>query len=209
VASPPARRVSSTRSFGSRLAVVCTAVVVSMLGVGSLSGAGAAASSPELDDVVRVTQAAGGATHPLQLRVLGRGPDASPLLTGTGASGYTPAQVRSYLGLTGTGAGQTIAIVTAFDAPNVAKDLAFFNSTFGLPAPPSFRKVNQTGGTKYPPVDAAWALEAALDVQWAHAVAPAAHLLLVEATSNTVLNLMTAVSWATGCERRQRQLRRA
>jgi hypothetical protein len=171
-------------------------VLVSLLGVGTLSGAAAAASSPGRDDVVRVTQEPGGATHPLQLRVLGRGPDASPLLAGAGVSGYTPAQVRSYLGLTGSGAGQTIAIVTAFDAPNVAKDLAVFNSTFGLPAPPSFRKVNQTGGTKYPPVDGAWALEAALDVQWAHAVAPAAHILLVEATSNTVLNLMTAVSWA-------------
>lgn len=171
-------------------------MVLSLLGVGSLSSAAVAAPSPELEDVVRVTQTAGGATHPLQLRVLGRGPEAAPLLTGTGPGGYSPAQVRSYLGLTGTGAGQTIAIVTAFDAPNVVKDLATFNSAFGLPAPPSFRKVNQTGGTKYPPVDGAWALEAALDVQWAHAVAPAAHLLLVEATSNTVLNLMTAVSWA-------------
>ena len=141
-------------------------------------------------------QVAEAATHPLQLKVLGRGPDATPLLTGSGASGYTPAQVRAHLGLTGTGAGQTIAIVTAYDAPNVVKDLAVFNAAFGLPAPPSFRKVSQTGGTRLPAVDASWALEAALDVQWAHAVAPAAGILLVEATTNSLSNLMTAVSWA-------------
>ena len=137
-----------------------------------------------------------GAAHPLQLAVLGRGPDATPLLAGSGTSGYTPAQVRALLGLTGTGAGQTIAVVTAYDAPNIVKDLAVFNAAFGLPAPPSFRKVNQTGGTRYPAVNASWALEAALDVQWAHAVAPAAGILLVEATTNSMANLMAAVSWA-------------
>lgn len=81
-------------------------------------------------------QVAAGATHPLQLKVLGRSQDASPLLASSSTSGYTPAQVRSYLGLTGTGEGQTIAIVTAYDAPNVIKDLAVFNQAFGLPAPP-------------------------------------------------------------------------
>ena len=138
----------------------------------------------------------GGARHPLRLRVLGETPEGEPLLATSQTSGYTPAQVRSYLGLTGTGAGQTIAIVTAYDAPHVARDLAVFNETFGLPAPPSFKKVNQTGGTKYPKVDAGWALEAALDVQWAHAVAPGASILLVEATSSALSNLLTAVSYA-------------
>jgi subtilase family serine protease len=159
-----------------------------------------AAAGPELavSEVVAVTQpqAPGTATHPLQLKVLGRAPDATPLLASSGTSGYTPAHVRSYLGLTGTGAGQTIAVVTAYDAPNIAKDLAVFDETFGMPAPPSFRKVNQSGGTKYPAVDAGWALEAALDVQWAHALAPAAAILLVEATTNSLSNLMTAVSYA-------------
>ena len=157
------------------------------------------ASAAPTADFVPVVQAgaASDARHPLRLKVLGRTPQAEPLLTSTSASGYTPAQIRDYLGLTGTGAGQTIAIVTAYDAPNIAKDLAVFNSTFGLPAPPSFKKVNQTGGTKYPPADGGWALEAALDVQWAHAVAPAAALLLVEATSSSMGNLMTAVGYAS------------
>ena len=156
----------------------------------------AAAVAPRGPSSVGVAQVAGGAAHGLRLKVLGRTPDAQPLLAGTGATGYTPAQVRAMLGLTGRGAGQTIAVVTAYDAPNVAKDLATFNAHFGLPAPPSFRKVNQTGGTKLPPVNAGWALEAALDVQWAHAVAPDAAILLVEASTNALGNLLTAVSYA-------------
>ena len=110
--------------------------------------------------------------------------------------GYTPAQIRGYLGLTGTGAGQTIAIVTAYDAPNIVQDLEVFNRTFGLPAAPSFRKVNQTGGSKMPPVRGTWALEAALDVQWAHAVAPGASILLVQARNSAMGNLLAAVSYA-------------
>jgi subtilase family serine protease len=157
------------------------------------SGAPASASMPS---GVRVAQVPGGVQHGLQLKVLGR-TQAGPLLATSTTSGYTPAQVRASLGLTGTGAGQTIAIVTAYDAPNVVRDLAVFNQAFGLPAPPSFRKVNQTGGTKMPPVNAGWALEAALDVQWAHALAPDASILLVQASSSSLLNLLTAVTYAS------------
>jgi subtilase family serine protease len=145
---------------------------------------------------VRVAQAPDGVDHGLQLKVLGR-TAAGPLLATSTTSGYTPAQVRAHLGLTGTGAGQTIAVVTAYDAPNVARDLAVFNQAFGLPAPPSFRKVNQTGGTKLPPVNAGWALETALDVQWAHALAPDAAILLVEASSSALSNLLAAVTYAS------------
>jgi len=141
-------------------------------------------------------QIADGVAHPLRLKVFGTRPDATPLLTSTVATGYTPAQVRSYLGLSGTGAGQTVAVISAYDAPNAASDLATFNKTFGLPAPPSFRKVNQSGGTKFPVVDGGWALETALDVQWVHAVAPGAAILLVEASSSALNNLLTALTYA-------------
>jgi hypothetical protein len=182
-----------------RRALVGTLLAAGVVAAGTVPAAaappGPSATSVE---VARVLQpaVADGVHHPLDLKVLGHGPDATPLLAGTSATGYTPAQVRAVLGLTGTGAGQTIAIVTAYDAPNVVQDLAVFNAAFGLPAPPSFRKVNQTGGTKMPPVDAGWALEAALDVQWAHAVAPGAAILLVQASSSALGNLLTAVSWA-------------
>lgn len=162
-----------------------------------LAGPGAAAAVPP-PTAVRVAQPSvtGGVQHPLQLAVLAAPLGKTTPVTSPTPVGYTPAQVRSHLGLTGTGAGQTIAVVTAYDAPNAAADLAVFNRTFGLPAPPSFRKVNQTGGTRLPAVDAGWALEAALDVQWAHAVAPGASILLVEATSSALGNLLAAVTWA-------------
>ena len=94
------------------------------------------------------------------------------------------------------GHGETIAIVDAYDDPNISSDLAVFDSRFGLPAPPSFRKVNQTGGTTYPPPDQNAAAEISLDVEYAHAMAPGAGILLVEANNNGSNNLDTAVQYA-------------
>jgi hypothetical protein len=124
-------------------------------------------------------------------------------------SSFTPIQIRHAYGfdraafedashpqVAADGTGQTIAIVDAFDDPNIAHDLATFDSTYGLAAPPSFTKVNQTGGTTYPPPNRGWATEIALDVEYAHAMAPGANILLVEATSNSFGNLNTAVQYA-------------
>ncbi len=121
-----------------------------------------------------------------------------------GPTGFTPAQIRQAYGLDrvdfgGTpadGRGTTIAIVTAYYSPNIAADLATFNATFGIPAPPSFRKVNQTGGTALPAYNAIWSTEACLDVQWAHAIAPGASILLVEARSNATADMLAAVRYA-------------
>jgi subtilase family serine protease len=103
--------------------------------------------------------------------------------------GFSPAQIRHAYGfdqitfsngtVQGDGTGQTIAIVDAYDQPNIAGDLATFDAMYGLAAPPSFLKVNQTGGTSYPTADQNWGLEISLDVEWAHAVAPGANILLV------------------------------
>jgi subtilase family serine protease len=114
---------------------------------------------------------------------------------------YTPAQVRHAYGfdqIAGDGAGQTIAIVDAFNDPNIANDLATFDSQFGLAAPPSFRVVNQTGGGDLPTTDSGWAGEISLDVEWAHAMAPAANILLVESNSDLISDLMAAVDYARG-----------
>jgi subtilase family serine protease len=59
-----------------------------------------------------------------------------------------------------------------------------------------FQKVNQTGGTRMPRVDPGWALEISLDVQWAHAIAPGAKILLVEASSPSFTNLLAAEDYA-------------
>jgi hypothetical protein len=116
--------------------------------------------------------------------------------------GLTPAQVRaayefnniSFGGVAGDGAGQTIAIIDARNNPNIVHDLAVFDHAFGLPDPPSFTIVNENGGTKLPKKSAGWAQEIALDVEWAHAIAPAANILLVEAKTSSSLG--TAIDYA-------------
>jgi hypothetical protein len=135
----------------------------------------------------------------LLARVHGR---AAPFST-AGPTGYTPAQVRHaygfdqvwFNGVAGDGSGQTIAIVDAYDDPTIASDLAQFDWAFGLPNP-VFQKVNQWGGGTPPPANPNWGVEIALDVEWAHAIAPGARILLVEANSNSDADLFAAVSYA-------------
>src|SRR6185369_14750530 len=90
-----------------------------------------------------------------------------------------------------SGGSRVIAIVDAFDDPHAATDLAIFSSQFGLPAA-NFTKVF-AGGVK-PPQDptGGWELEASLDIEWAHAMAPSARIILVEAASNSLSNLLAA-----------------
>ena len=89
--------------------------------------------------------------------------------------------------------GQTIAIVDAYNDPNISSDLAAFDKQFGLSAPPSFT-VDNLGATT---TNAGWALEESLDVEWAHAVAPEANIVLVEASSASLNSLFSAVSFAS------------
>jgi subtilase family serine protease len=115
----------------------------------------------------------------------------------SGPSGYGPGQLITAYGLpTSAGAGQTIAIVDAYDHPNIENDLAVYNSQFGLPACTTangcFRKVDQRGGTRYPTKNAGWALEISLDVEVAHGICPACKILLVEADSASISNLLAA-----------------
>jgi subtilase family serine protease len=121
----------------------------------------------------------------------------------TSPTGLSPATIKSvYTFPTSStaGAGKTIAIVDAYDDPTAEADLGVFSSQYGLPACTTangcFQKVNQTGGTSYPRVNTGWALEISLDVQWAHAIAPGAKILLVEASSNSFANLLAAEDYA-------------
>ncbi len=120
-------------------------------------------------------------------------------------SGYTPTQIRQAYGFnqvtfgttTGNGAGQTIAIVDAYNDPNIASDLTKFDNQFGLAAPPSFKVVSQSGNPfQLPATDSGWGLEISLDVEWAHAIAPGANILLVEANSSSLSDLLSAVNYA-------------
>ena len=81
-----------------------------------------------------------------------------------------------------TGRGRTIAVVDAFGSPTIAADLATFDKAFGLPDPPSLKTITPAG--KLPPFDPSgeqggWAFETTLDVEYAHAMAPEANILVV------------------------------
>jgi subtilase family serine protease len=129
---------------------------------------------------------------------------ASPLAAAAAQAAMTPALARAaynfngitFGGVAGDGANQTIAIVDAFNDPNIVSDLAFFDQTYSLPAPPSFTIVNQSGGTNLPGNNKGWASEIALDVEWAHAIAPGANILLVEANSALTSALNSAEDFA-------------
>lgn len=120
--------------------------------------------------------------------------------------GYTPSQISTAYGFnqvsfnggntTLDGSGQTIAIVDPFNDPAVSSDLNIFDEQFNLPAPHSLQIVNDQGGSHLPPTNGGWAGEIATDVEWAHAMAPSANILLVEANSDSVDDLMNAVDYA-------------
>ena len=122
-----------------------------------------------------------------------------PATTGSSSVvGLTPAQIRAAYGIDsiaqGTGAGQTIAIIGVHDDPNILADLQAFDSYFHLPDPPSFQKLDEIGGTNYPTVSGStgWSEEESLDVEWAHAVAPQANIVLIEAASTSNSDVLSA-----------------
>lgn len=112
-------------------------------------------------------------------------------------AGYGPADLQSaYKISTSGGGGVTVAIVDAFDNPNVATDLATYRSTFGLPAA-NFRKVNQNGqASPLPKTDVGWGEEESLDVDMVSAICPNCSILLVEANDNSLNNLGASVNTA-------------
>lgn len=153
------------------------------------------------------------------------------LATGTAVVTYTPAQIRqaygfptlpaSTTGLTSAqaadlGAGQTIYVIGAHHNPNIAAELAAFNTKFGLPACAtkaittapapaagqgcelSVVYATAAGGfsAAAPAYEAGWATEMALDVQWAHATAPLARIVVVEATDASLGSLLGAIKLA-------------
>src|SRR5262249_57944765 len=102
--------------------------------------------------------------------------------------GLSPAQARAAYDLGPllragiNGKGQTIAIVDPFGSPTIAHDVAVFDKRFGLP-PLSLRVIQPAGPVpRYRPTGARTgaAGETPLDVEWAHAMAPGAKILLVE-----------------------------
>ena len=119
-------------------------------------------------------------------------------------SGLTPAQLTHAYGLDaitftapsgaavkGDGTGSTIALIEAYHDATLPGDLQAFDRAYNLPDPP-LDLVN-LGGTKSNP---AWSLEESLDVEWAHAIAPGATIVVVEAGSQSLQGLQAAVNVA-------------
>ncbi|MCC9309761.1 putative Ig domain-containing protein [Kitasatospora sp. RB6PN24] len=165
----------------------------------------AQAATATANSHVAVKRACAAPTHPGQMACLALArtdlvqphtlaPNATP-------SGYGPSDLQSAYKLPSNGgAGQTVAIVDAQDDPNAESDLAAYRSQYGLPACTTangcFKKIDQNGGTNYPTADSGWAGEISLDLDMVSAVAPGAHILLVEATSADMSDLGTAVNQA-------------
>jgi subtilase family serine protease len=117
----------------------------------------------------------------------------------SGPMSYTPAQIRAAYGLTGSsgnGSGETIAIVDAYYDPSLGSDLQTFDQKYGLPTTDAAGIGSLTQLTYTMTQDASWGLETSLDVEWAHAIAPKAHLMVVEAASASTSDLLTAVDYA-------------
>src|SRR5580704_10842510 len=91
-----------------------------------------------------------------------------------------------------TGGIGAIAIIDAGDYPTAASDLEAFDNQFGIPA--ADLTVVYANGTK-PPVYQEWLVEEALDIEWAHAMAPKAKLFLVESVLCTVPQCTTDPTW--------------
>lgn len=124
--------------------------------------------------------------------------------SGPEGGGLTPAQLASAYGYepTAGGSGQTVAIVDAYDDPDIEEDLAKFDTEYGIQACTKsngcFTKVSQTGSTNIlPEADTTgWSVEISLDVEMAHSVCPKCKILLVEANSASLEDLATAVNEA-------------
>ncbi len=128
-------------------------------------------------------------------------PTPSDCVATSGLACYTPQEMRTAydIPVSGTGAGQSIAIIDAYGSPTVQSDLDAFSSIMGIPsttvhvycatACPSTMTAHQGG-----PVG--WAEETSLDVQWAHAIAPDATINLVVASNNYGNVLNNAVRYA-------------
>jgi subtilase family serine protease len=119
---------------------------------------------------------------------------------------HLPGRPPIVISVPGDGSGETIAIVDAYDDPSIFSNVDTFDRTFSVSQYDSRSLYNAYGASSSwltkvtpegtPPVSTGWSTEIALDVEWAHAIAPGAKIMLVEAHSNSWSDLMGAVDYA-------------
>lgn len=114
--------------------------------------------------------------------------DAQCRATGTHRPCYSPQEIRNAYNLTPVlnagydGTGQTIIIVDSFGSPTIASDLHTFDVGYGLPDPPSLTVLSPLGSVPFDPNgpdEIGWAAETTLDVEWSHAMAPGANIVVM------------------------------
>jgi subtilase family serine protease len=185
---------------GSRaLALVRGAVITAVAALAAGSAAAAPAASAAAAAVQVVPFATG---HVLAAGQMSQPPTTAQCEKKFGIACYQVSQLQRAYNLAPLfakgveGKGETIVIVDAFGSPSIASDLQTFDSQMGLPDPPSFRVITPAGPitttpktctTKFSPTGPdtcsdyfGWTDETSLDVEWSHAMAPQANILLVE-----------------------------
>ena len=122
------------------------------------------------------------------------GPGFNPLTFCKGFVCYAPQYLTSAYNYPSSlnGKGETIVIVDAYGSPTIVNDLALFDSAFGIPAPPSFTIICPQGGCPTPTYNSlnplgpfGWSIETSLDVEYSHAMAPGANIVLDVASSSS------------------------
>jgi subtilase family serine protease len=180
---------------------LAAASAVAILPLSAASSAVAAAPAAHARYLDRMSPAA---AAPLAYRyegvVKGAGATYSCQAPGAAVACYSPQQEATAYDVPAnlTGAGQTIVIVDAFGDPEVAADLGVFDSAFNLP-PANLHIIYPSGQPAFDPTNAdevGWSGEIALDVESAHALAPAAAIDLVIAKSDQDQDLLAAEQYA-------------
>src|SRR5438445_3732669 len=173
--------MSDKKNLGSAISIIALLILGSTLAVNE-AFAGTDAKTISTQPPIKISKS--GSPSPVGL---------NPVQIGH-AYGF---DLLSCYGTSSCGSGQTIAIVDAFDDPNIESDLATFSAQYGLPscttANGCFTKATPQG---LPSADASWGLEESLDVEWAHAMAPGAKIILVEAQNSFLDSLLSAVDYA-------------
>ena len=168
---------------------VAAASLVALAAAGAAAGAAGAPAHPAPAGPGAVVSIRPDATHALAGGPLSAPPSTAFCERHYGIACYRPAQIQQAYNLPRlyragvTGRGQTIVIVDSFGSPTVQGDLAAFDRAAGLPAPPSLKVIQPAGKVPaYRPTSnrEGWAGETDLDVEYAHAIAPGASILLVE-----------------------------
>lgn len=184
----------NTHKFHKLSLLVVSLIAAGLTGCGGGDSAGTSvtASADSGGDVVRMSRIVDTSKKGINAMWVG---------SGVGNT-VSPSDMRSHYKMPADldGTGQTIAIVTAPGSGDPAADLNYFSNYYKLPqcntTNPCFSRIDLSGGKK-PPAATDWAMEVALDVQWAHAVAPGAKIVLVTANSTGLFDMMNAVKTAS------------